>query len=420
MHIHRLLLRPLLCCLFCLQACSFAHGQNYGLHYEVKMAAASDIAELKITIDSAELVERVSFNLHDSQCSGFESDDKLENDSDRLNWYPNGDTSELRYRCQITHRRPSKTQQAYDALTTEHGAIFRGDDLFPAARVRSQAGATSKASLQFELPENWSVHTGWLEDRNNPMRFIIDNPRRRFDRPTGWMIVGELGTRKSQFEFNDTTSEFAVSAFKGSGFRRMDTLVFTQFVWPELARAFNTQPPSLLIVGAQDPLWRGGLSAGNSLYLHADRPLVSENGTSTLTHELVHVFTRLKAEKGDDWIVEGLAEYYSVELLYRAGGLTQERRALTMRKLCNWSKDITSLKALSSKGKRSAAAALLFAELDKEIRTKSKGKFSLDTLTQRAMTHPRVSLEQLRSDVRALIKQRSEVLESELLPPSTS
>ena len=53
------------------------------------------------------------------------------------------------------------------------------------------------------------------------------------------------------------------------------------------------------VVGAADPMWRGGLSASNSLFLHADRPLISENGTSTLVHELTHVITRVRGADGD-------------------------------------------------------------------------------------------------------------------------
>lgn len=42
---------------------------------------------------------------------------------------------------------------------------------------------------------------------------------------------------------------------------------------------------------------------------------ISENATSTLFHELSHVITRISAEDRSDWIAEGLAEFYSVELV---------------------------------------------------------------------------------------------------------
>jgi hypothetical protein len=69
-------------------------------------------------------------------------------------------------------------------------------------------------------------------------------------------------------------------------------------------------PERLIVVGAGDPMWRGGLSAPNSVYLHADLPLISADGTSPLLHEVVHVMLRARSGAGGDWIVEGLAELY--------------------------------------------------------------------------------------------------------------
>jgi hypothetical protein len=62
-------------------------------------------------------------------------------------------------------------------------------------------------------------------------------------------------------------------------------------------------------------MWRGGLPGPASLYLHADRPLISGNSTSTLLHELVHVAQSYRAAKDEDWIVEGIAEYDTLERL---------------------------------------------------------------------------------------------------------
>ncbi len=107
----------------------------------------------------------------------------------------------------------------------------------------------------------------------------------------------------------------------------MDILTLLTFVWPEVQSVFPRDPKKLLIVGAGDPMWRGGLSGPNSLYMHADRPLVSENGTSSLVHELVHVFSRISDADRSDWISEGLAEYYAIELMRRAGGMSEEGTA---------------------------------------------------------------------------------------------
>ena len=50
------------------------------------------------------------------------------------------------------------------------------------------------------------------------------------------------------------------------------------------------------------------MSGPGSLYVHADRPMISENGTSTMLHELVHVAMGVSGSAHDDWLVEGLAE----------------------------------------------------------------------------------------------------------------
>src|SRR3546814_3722824 len=89
--------------------------------------------------------------------------------------------------------------------------------------------------------------------------------------------------------------------------------------------AFGDLPRKVLIVSAGDPMWHGGLSGPRSLFVHADRPLISENGSSTLMHEMVHVVTGLRAVSGDDWIVEGIAEYYSMVLINRSGMLSDAR-----------------------------------------------------------------------------------------------
>ncbi|HCP55752.1 MAG TPA: hypothetical protein DIU04_13580, partial [Pseudomonas sp.] len=112
-----------------------------------------------------------------------------------------------------------------------------------------------------------------------------------------------------------------VAAPKDEGMHRMDVLTLLTFIWPEMQSVFPRDPAKLLIVGAGDPMWRGGLSASNSYFMHADRPLVSENGTSSLVHELVHVFSRINDADKSDWISEGLAEYYAIELMRRAGGM---------------------------------------------------------------------------------------------------
>ena len=187
------------------------------------------------------------------------------------------------------------------------------------------------------------------------------------------------------------------------------------FVWPEIEGAFGRMPRKILIVGAGDPMWRGGLSAPNSLFFHSQRPLVSENATSTLFHELTHVVTRISAEDRSDWIAEGLAEFYSIELLRRAGLLSPARADKAQDWMANHGRDIRTLTSNRSHGPRTARAVQLFRELDAEIRQRTKGKRSLDDVVQGLIPLREVSREDLREQVQKLIGAPSKVLATPLL-----
>ena len=168
------------------------------------------------------------------------------------------------------------------------------------------------------MPASYSsVNTEWREEPipgageepGSRRVFRVDNPERRFDRPTGWMIAGKLGTRRDLLGAPEVgLTRVSVSAPRGTALHRMDILTLLSFVWPEVQDTLGKLPDELLIVGGDDPLWLGGLSAAQSLFLHAGRPLVSENGTSALMHELTHLLTRISGKKRDDWIAEGIAE----------------------------------------------------------------------------------------------------------------
>ena len=56
-------------------------------------------------------------------------------------------------------------------------------------------------------------------------------------------------------------------------------LAFLRWNLPALVDIFPDFPERVLVVSAGDPMWRGGLSGPGSLYIHAERPLISGNGT---------------------------------------------------------------------------------------------------------------------------------------------
>ena len=162
-------------------------------------------------------------------------------------------------------------------------------------------------------------------------------------------------------------------------------------------------------------MWRGGLSASNSLFMHSARPLVSENGTSSLVHELVHVFSRVRDTDRSDWISEGLAEYYAIELVRRAGGMSEDRYQAVRKKLIRWSKKVDTLRTENSTGATTARAVLLLQELDREIRKATDNQRSLDDVTRGLMRMDKVSTRDFISISENVMGRSSAVLDSKLL-----
>jgi hypothetical protein len=108
------------------------------------------------------------------------------------------------------------------------------------------------------------------------------------------------------------------------------------------------------------------------------------------------VVTRISGDFNDDWIAEGLAEYYGIELLYRAGGYDDELRAEVFGNLEEWGGTSHKLRERNSTGRTTARAALVFDALDREIKAATDGRAGIDAVTRLLMVKRRVSLDDLR------------------------
>lgn len=370
-----------------------AASPTYKLNYLVELDPVKQGARVTITIENKKhYLEKIEFRHKDGLYSDVRANGRLVETAEKVVWDLPDETAKLTYFVKLTRQ---KGEGKYDSLVTKDWAIFRGDTLIPAVTTTEKKKAEAVAIMEVVLPEGWtSVETGWARLPNN--RFKIDNPERLFDRPIGWIIAGKLGTRRASVK----GTSIAVSAPKEQNMRRMDVITFLNFAWAEMHTAFKKTPEKLLIVGANDPMWRGGLSASNSLFLHADRPMVSENGTSPLLHELTHMVTRISGvvteDANDDWIAEGIAEFYSVELLYRAGGMTKSRKENIMQSLLGWGNDVVHLRKAPSTGEITARAVVFLNDLDREIRRLTKDKKSLDDVVRELMVKRKVSLDDLK------------------------
>ena len=401
------------CLLLATLPCSAAVAAStpqFDVDYRVAFLPEDGEAEVTITIrpDNAR-VSRLVFTMPEERYSHIEGDGDIERDGEQLRWQPPRKGGSLDYRYRIDKKR---SNGAYDARITKDWVIVRGDHLVPSARVTATRDARSNARLYLDLPAGWShADTPWRTAPDGE-GFIVVNPGHVLARPTGWMIAGDIGTRRDTVE----GMEISVAAPKGLSTHRMDLLAMVTATAPVMLDAFGALPEKILVVRAGDPMWRGGLSGPRSLWMHADRPLISENGSSTLMHEVVHVVTRIRGAKGDDWIAEGIADYYGMEMLHRAGLLSQARFDKAIAWMRRHGRDIKTLHATNSSGPRSARAVALFADLDKEIRERSKGRNSLDEVARELMRDgERVSTADLRQAAEAAIGAPSKTLKTSLL-----
>ena len=387
-------------------------SQKVDLNYHVRLLPKSDQAEVRITLAEGAAVRSLDFDLGEQgSYTDFKADGQWQLSADPAHgrgvWRPAPGNASLSYRVRLNQPRKNGS---FDTRITPDWALFRGEQLVPPANLDQQDGVELVSRLEFELPNGWkSVETAWPRIGKN--RFRIDDVSRLFDRPTGWMLAGNLGSRRTTVGETEVT----VSAPKGQGMHRMDVLTLLTFVWPQVQAVFPRNPPKLLIVGAGNPMWKGGAAARNSIYLYSGLPLVSENGTSTLLREVVQVFSSINDEPGHDWIGEGLSEYYAIELMRRAGGMSDERYQTLQHKLTAAGKTVTRLRGQQAGPAMVARAVTLLQSLDREIRLQTHNKRSLDDVSQALMRMDKVNTASFIQLSESVLGGHSEVLDTPLL-----
>lgn len=405
-----ILLTSLFACSACGASTSDAQAgvddNTYSLHYTVSINRDSTNADVSMALQqSAGQVREISF-----AASGLELQDgsnDWEIKGSRVHWSPDSENATISWTVSIPNQR---NDNGYDAWLDSDWGIFRAEDIIPRVRSRVVRGAQSRTTLSFELPSDWSFVTEY-SSVSDPIR--IDNPARQLDQPTGWIGIGDLGIRRETI----AGTKVAVVGPKGQAIRRMDMLALLNWALPELEAVLSAPLPRVTIFSADDPMWRGGLSAPASVFIHADRPLISENATSTLIHELMHIALRLEVADNHDWITEGLAEYYSLELLQRSGAITARRYRQALDDQAAWAKQSNQLCGPRSSGATTALAVTLFRRLDVEIRKASSGKSSLDdAVVELLQQQTEVDLIALRVAIAAKLNQESAVLHIDNLP----
>lgn len=362
---------------------SLAHADDYEVRYRARIRPDSGIAVVSVRVvqQRAVLLE-LSASLDGGHWFDFEADGTFEAlEEGGFRWLPPESGGTLRYSTRIDRLRDAAE---YDSRCTPRWMVTRAEDLFPSMAARFAAGAQAKATLEFEMPPGWSVTTA-LERKGK--RFLVEQPDRSLGQPRGWIAAGNL----DQLEEEVAGTRVLLGAPASHNARLRDALTFLRFVMPPLAEIVGGMPGRVAVVMADDPMWRGGLAGPSSLYLHSDRPLVDEDGTSPLIHELVHVITHARSTPGHDWIVEGLAEFYSLELLRRSGAVSQETHEESLGRLRKRGRSVREFYGESA-GAQTARAVTLMDRLDRLIREATDDEASLDPVLE-ALSKERTALD---------------------------
>lgn len=351
-----------------------AHSSpSFDLRYDVLLLPEDGRARITITIEGEGLPEALRFRIDPRRQIDFAGPTEM--DKGRLVWRIPSRGGKLRYDVVIDNDRDGPGK---DAAITERWALFRGEDLVPAMAVntRTEVDVESDATLTWHLPESWSVVAPWKRLQGDT--FEIEQTHRFVDRPTGWILAGRLGVTREKV----AGVRLAIANPAGHDLHRLDILALLRWTLDDLVDVFPNPPERFAIVGAADPMWRGGLSGPDSLYLHADRPLIQRDGTSPILHELVHCFMHAKAGPDGDWIVEGMAEFYSLALLRRSRTFSKKRYERSLDKLREKGETVENLLVEHASTAVAARGAVILAELDERIRTATGDAKSLDDVAR--------------------------------------
>lgn len=352
---------------------------------------------------------------------------RITTDADGVHWVPPAEGGTLRYQAVLDHRRKADDPGSYDAWVGERFALFRGERAFPIRSWRRARGTTLDGELAITVPEGWSLVTPYLPEgpSSGPQagstrtlgHLPIHNPGKRLPRPLGWIIAGDIGTRRDWIG----GIEITVSAPRGGRMERIAMLGLLRWTLPRLVAELQpgaTQLPYVSIVSAGDPMWLGALSAPNSIFVNSARPLISENGTSTIVHEMVHVLLRdLKVPRDQDWIVEGLAEYLSLRALKDSGTISPQRYAAAINGFRERGAGIKTLRTPSASGPVTARAVAIFHDLDLELRAAGTRKATLASVVDGFLRSGKpLTLVSLRAAARAIIGKPARTLYIRAIP----
>jgi len=348
---------------------------TFSVTYIVTISATNPkIARVRWELEGIHEVEHLHLQFRGIPLKRLRASGRLDVDSQGARWYPGGPYGHLSYSVPIDHRRG--TGGKLDSHAAPRWIITRARQLFPKISLtvtpRAEGIARSRSRLIFRLPQGWESaaplprlerHTFELKDENHMLA-----------RPRGWFALGEL--QLAHEEIADIMVQIATTP--KAAVRPEQVYELLNPTLPRLKKLLRADMPILLIARADDPMWRGGISGKDSFFVHADRPLRTPDQTSPYLHELFHVLQPNGTAADADWIAEGLAEYYSVELQRRAGMLDADQLARALHSFERYGKWNVNLTEQHDNAATNNSAPLVMYALDQRIQHATAGKKKLD------------------------------------------
>lgn len=350
--------------------------ETYSVLYTVQIDRDhNSLARVRWELSGIDEIGYLRLKLEGDRYRSFSGTGSFERRGEELVWTPRAPYAHLTYIVLIDHRRAEG--KGFDSYASKDWILTRTDDLFPdvtvGLRKEIEPNPEARARLAFKLPEGWRALSP-LPFEKKSGSFIVEMPQKYFDRPWGWLLLGQVGVASTTIEGCRVT----VGTVPGVELKPKRVLHLVRGALPIMRRLFGTPPPKILIVSAPDPMWRGGLSGESSFFLHGDRPLRTPDKTNPVLHELFHVLAPFRPAPDGHWVTEGLAEYYSLEIQRRLGRLTPKgfgRGLSRLRQYGRWNIDITKTHDLAVTNN---TAPLLMYALDEKVRSLTKGERSLD------------------------------------------
>lgn len=291
-----------------------------------------------------------------------------------LRWVPGGPYAHLTYRVQINHMRGQRGR--YDSYAAPNWIVTRAHDLFPRIDIdchpRANGAPKSRARLIFELPTGW--RSAAPLPALGPDTYRLSEPGKVLDRPRGWFALGTFDLDRQEI----AGTMVQVARLPGSPLVPKELFHFFESTLPTLKSLLLAEPETVLLISAPDPMWHGGISGEHSFFMHANRPLRTPDKTSPYLHEMFHVLQPYKPAPDADWIEEGLAEFYSLELQRRAGlidAAAYSRALEYFARFGRWNVDLTQQR--DNPATNNSAPLIMYA-LDQRIQRTTAGKKRLD------------------------------------------